>query len=108
MSEKERKILIDLSKLTKSWAVKHQSYECAAQSRDLEKYLERSDCFSDSAEEFYNKIKLIFDTIGKINQVDQEYLDIQEKFELHKNYIFRQLRRQDLIDQLFKDSDAID
>ena len=108
MSEKERKILIDLSKLTKSWAVKHQSYECAAQSRDLEKYLERSDCFSDSAEEFFNKIKIIFDTIGKINQVDQEYLDIQEKFELHKNYIFRQLRRQDLIDQLFKDSDAID
>ena len=108
MSEKERKILIDLSKLTKSWAVKHQSYECAAQSRDLEKYLERSDCFSDSAEEFFNKIKIIFDTIGKINQVDQEYLDIQEKFELHKNYIFKQLRRQDLIDQLFKDSDAID
>ena len=108
MSEKERKILIDLSKLTKSWAVKHQSYECAAQSRDLEKYLERSDCFSDSAEEFFNKIKIIFDTLGKINQVDQEYLDIQEKFELHKNYIFRQLRRQDLIDQLFKDSDAID
>ena len=116
MSEKERKILIDLSKLTKSWAVKHQSYECAAQSRDLEKYLERSDCFSDSAEEFYNKIKLIFDTIGRneVNKVyffqnlDQEYLDIQEKFELHKNYIFRQLRRQDLIDQLFNDSDAID
>ena len=108
MSENERKILIELSKLTKSWAVKHQSYECAAQSRDLEKYLERSDCFSDSAEEFFNKIKIIFDTIGKINQVDQEYLDIQEKFELHKNYIFRQLRRQDLIDQLFKDSDAID
>ena len=108
MSEKERKILIDLSKLTKSWAVKHQSYECAAQSRDLEKYLERSDCFSDSAEEFFNKIKIIFDTLGKINQVDQEYLDIQEKFELHKNYIFKQLRRQDLIDQLFKDSDAID
>ena len=108
MSENERKILIELSKLTKSWAVKHQSYECAAQSRDLEKYLERSDCFSDSAEEFFNKIKIIFDTLGKINQVDQEYLDIQEKFELHKNYIFRQLRRQDLIDQLFKDSDAID
>ena len=108
MSENERKILIELSKLTKSWAVKHQSYECAAQSRDLEKYLERSDCFSDSAEEFFNKIKIIFDTLGKINQVDQEYLDIQEKFELHKNYIFKQLRRQDLIDQLFKDSDAID
>ena len=105
MSEKERKILIDLSKLTKSWAVKHQSYECAAQSRDLEKYLERSDCFSDSAEEFYNKIKLIFDTIGKINQVDQEYLDIQEKFELHKNYIFKQLRRQDLLNKLFGDVD---
>ena len=105
MSEKERKILIDLSKLTKSWAVKHQSYECAAQSRDLEKYFERTDCFSDSAEEFYNKIKLIFDTIGKINQVDQEYLDIQEKFELHKNYIFKQLRRQDLLNKLFGDVD---
>ena len=105
MSEKERKILIDLSKLTKSWAVKHQSYECAAQSRDLEKYLERSDCFSDSAEEFFNKIKIIFDTIGKINQVDQEYLDIQEKFELHKNYIFKQLRRQDLLNKLFGDVD---
>ena len=105
MSEKERKILIDLSKLTKSWAVKHQSYECAAQSRDLEKYLERSDCFSDSAEEFFNKIKIIFDTLGKINQVDQEYLDIQEKFELHKNYIFKQLRRQDLLNKLFGDVD---
>lgn len=111
MSEKERKILIDLSKLTKSWAVKHQSYECAAQSRDLEKYFERSDCFSDSAEEFYNKIKLIFDNIGTNNllagfgAIDQEYLDIQEKFELHKNYIFRQLRRQDLLNKLFGDVD---
>lgn len=104
MSEKERQILIDLGKITKTWAVRHQSYECAAQSRDLEKYLERSDCFSDSAEEFFNKIKIIFDTLGKINQVDQEYLDIQEKFELQKNYIFRQLRRQDLLDKLFEDN----
>jgi hypothetical protein len=105
MSEKERQILIDLGKITKSWAVRHQSYECAAQSRDLEKYLERSDCFSDSAEEFFNKIKIIFDTLGKINQVDQEYLNIQEKFELQKNYIFRQLRRQDLLNKLFGDVD---
>lgn len=105
MSEKERQILIDLGKITKTWAVRHQSYECAAQSRDLEKYLERSDCFSDSAEEFFNKIKLIFDTLGKINQVDQEYLNIQEKFELQKNYIFRQLRRQDLLNKLFGDVD---
>ena len=103
MSEKERQILIDLGKITKRWAVRHQSYECAAQSRDLEKYLERSDCYSDSAEEFFNKIKLIFDTLGKINQVDQEYLNIQEKFELQKNYIFRQIRRQKLLDELFKD-----
>lgn len=105
MSEKERQILIDLGKITKSWAVRHQSYECAAQSRDLEKYLERSDCFSDSAEEFFNKTKIIFDTLSKINQVDQEYLDIQEKFELQKNYIFRQLRRQDLLNKLFGDVD---
>lgn len=105
MSEKERHILINLGKITKTWAVRHQSYECAAQSRDLEKYLERSDCFSDSAEEFFNKIKIIFDTLGKINQVDQEYLDIQEKFELQKNYIFRQLRRQDLLNKLFGDVD---
>ena len=104
MSNTEKNILIELSKLTKKWAVRHQSYECAAQSRDLEKYLERSDCFSDSAEEFFNKIKIIFDTLGKINQVDQEYLDIQEKFELQKNYIFRQLRRQDLLDKLFEDN----
>lgn len=104
MSNTEKNILIELSKLTKAWAVRHQSYECAAQSRDLEKYLERSDCFSDSAEEFFNKIKIIFDTLGKINQVDQEYLDIQEKFELQKNYIFRQLRRQDLLNKLFEDN----
>jgi hypothetical protein len=103
MSEKERQILIYLGKITKTWAVRHQSYECAAQSRDLEKYLERSDCYSDSAEEFFNKIKLIFDTLGKINQVDQEYLNIQGKFELQKNYIFRQLRRQDLLNELFGD-----
>jgi hypothetical protein len=102
MSEKERQILIDLGKITKTWAVRHQCYECAAQLRDLEKYLERSDCYSDSAEEFFNKIKLIFDTLGKINQVDQEYLNIQGKFELQKNYIVRQLRRQKLLDELFK------
>jgi len=59
MSEKEKQILIELSKLTKQCAVVHQSYECAAKSRDIEKYLERSNCFSDSAEEFYNKIKTI-------------------------------------------------
>ena len=105
MSEKERQILIDLGKITKTWAVRHQSYECAAQSRDLEKYLERSDCFSDSAEEFFNKIKLIFDTLGKINQQNQDYINIQEKFELQKNYIFRQLRRQDLLNKLFGDVD---
>jgi hypothetical protein len=109
MSEKEKQILIELSKLTKQCAVVHQSYECAAKSRDIEKYLERSNCFSDSAEEFYNKIKLIFDS-GLSDAVlkSPQYLHLQEQFELQKNSIFRQYRRQELIDQLFKDSDTID
>jgi hypothetical protein len=109
MSEKQKQILIELSKLTKQWAVRNQSYECAAKSRDIEKYLERSNCFSDSAEEFYNKIKLIFDS-GLSDAVlkSSQYLHLQEQFELQKNFIFRQYRRQELIDQLFKDSDTID
>jgi hypothetical protein len=109
MSEKQKQILIELSKLTKQWAVRNQSYECAAKSRDIEKYLERSNCFSDSAEEFYNKIKLIFDS-GLSDAVlkSSQYLHLEEQFELQKNFIFRQYRRQELIDQLFKDSDTID
>jgi len=111
MSEKEKQILIELSKLTKQCAVVHQSYECAAKSRDIEKYLERSNCFSDSAEEFYTKIKLIFDSGGfdadLVNKSSQ-YLHLRNQFELQKNFIFRQYRRQELIDQLFKDSDTID
>ena len=109
MSEKQKQILIELSKLTKQWAVRNQSYECAAKSRDIEKYLEMSNCFSDSAEEFYNKIKLIFDS-GLSDAVlkSPQYLHLQEQFELQKNSIFRQYRRQELIDQLFKDSDTID
>jgi len=111
MSEKEKQILIELSKLTKQCAVRNQSYECAAKSRDIEKYLERSNCFSDSAEEFYNKIKLIFDSGGfdadLVNKSSQ-YLHLRKQFELQKNFIFRQYRRQELIDQLFKDSDTID
>jgi len=119
MSEKEKQILIELSKLTKQCAVVHQSYECAAKSRDIEKYLERSNCFSDSAEEFYNKIKLIFDSglsdavLKSSQSIYFLYpsiagLHLQEQFELQKNFIFRQYRRQELIDQLFKDSDTID
>jgi hypothetical protein len=111
MSEKQKQILIELSKLTKQWAVRNQSYECAAKTRDIEKYLERSNCFSDSAEEFYNKIKLIFDS-GVFDAVlgnkSSQYLHLEEQFELQTNFIFRQYRRQELIDQLFNDSDTID
>jgi len=111
MLENQKNILIELSKLTKTWAVKNQSYECAAQSRDIEKCLERSDCYIDGSqtittpEEFYTKIKLIFDTLGQINQVNQEYSDIQAKFENYKNIIFKQLRRQELLNKLFGDID---
>ena len=103
MSEKEKKILQELVKITKSFSVRNQSYECAAQLRDIEKYLERSDCRSDSAEEFFIKIQDQFDKVGL--RSDRELSEIERVFESTKNYIFKQIRRQDILNKLFGDVD---
>lgn len=103
MSEKEREILQELSKVTKSFSVRNQAYECAANLRDIEKYLERSDCRSDSAEEFFIKIQDQFDKVSL--RSDRELSEMKRVFESTKNYIFKQIRRQDLLNKLFGDVD---
>lgn len=105
MSEQEKLILIDLAKSTKSLAVRNQRYECAAVSRDLEKYLERGDVKNVSAEELYNEILDKYMTLDQNDLKHPEMIKaLNEKFEISKNIIFRQLRRQKLLDELFKDS----
>ena len=104
MSEKEREILQELAKVTKSFSVRNQAYECAANLRDIEKYLERSDCRSDSAEEFFIKIQDQFDKVVLRIQ-DSELLEMKRVFESTKNYIFKQIRRQDILNKLFGDVD---
>lgn len=102
MSEKERLILIDLAKSTKTLAVKNQNYECAALTRDLEKYLERGDTKTDLAEEFYDKIFEKFSQTLNWKQ-DNDFKLLEDKFKISKKLIFRQILRQKLLDELFKD-----